>query len=179
MTQKVEDKLTPPVSERDHSRGSPTAPVTLVEYGDFECPYCGAAFYVIKKLEKTLGDKLRVVFRHFPLSTAHEHAEMAAEAAEAAGAQNKFWEMHDQLFQHQRALEREDLVRYAEQIDLDTARFVRDLTEQRFAERVREDFVSGVRSGVNGTPTFYINGLRYNGLYDEQSLLAAIREAVT
>jgi protein-disulfide isomerase len=170
-------RLVLPVSERDHTRGPSTAPVTLLEYGDFECPYCGKAYYIVKELERIFGDDLRVVFRNFPLTTPHPHAEAAAEAAEAAGAQGKFWEMHDQLFKNQRALEDENLFEYARLIGLDTSSFVRDMTEQRFARRVREDFMSGVRSGVNGTPTFFLNDIRYNGSNGLAELSAAIERA--
>jgi protein-disulfide isomerase len=153
------------------------APVTLVEYGDYECPYCGQAHYVVTEVENLAGDLLRFVFRNFPLATVHPHAEHAAESAEAAGAQGKFWEMHDTLFEHQHALDDEHLVEYAADIGLDVPRFVRDLSTHRHAARVREDFVSGVRSGVNGTPTFFLNGVRYDGTYDVGSLFTAIQLA--
>jgi protein-disulfide isomerase len=159
-------------------RGPADAPVTLVEYGDFECPHCGQAHLVVDQIEGLLGDSLCLVFRHFPLSTVHPHAQMAAEAAEAAGAQQRFWEMHDVLFENQHALDEVHLVQYAEMIGLDLQRFVRDLEEDRFAAKVREDFLSGVHSGVNGTPTFFINGVRHNGGYDLHSLLAGINDAV-
>jgi protein-disulfide isomerase len=159
-------------------RGPADAPVTLVEYGDFECPHCGQAHLVVDQIEGLLGDSLCLVFRHFPLSTVHPHAQMAAEAAEAAGAQRRFWEMHDVLFENQHALDEVHLVQYAEMIGLDLQRFVRDLEEDRFAAKVREDFLSGVHSGVNGTPTFFINGVRHNGGYDLHSLLAGINDAV-
>jgi protein-disulfide isomerase len=158
-----EGQLTPPVSDRDHIAGSDDAPVTLVEYGDFECPYCGMAYPIVKTAQRELGDDLRFVFRHFPLSEAHPHARVAAQAAEAAGAQGKFWEMHDMLFEHQDALEPEDLVAYAKALGIDTELFVRELEAGTYEKRVREDFRSGVRSGVNGTPTFFINGSRYDG----------------
>jgi protein-disulfide isomerase len=168
--------LTPPVSERDHVIGPPLAPVTLVEYGDYECPYCGAAQPIVKEVRRRLGNGLRFAFRHFPLTRVHPHAERAAEAAEAAGAQGpgKFWQMHDLLFEHQDALEDEELVVYAEAIGLDLARFNRELLTGVHAARVREDFLTGVRSGVNGTPTFFINGRRHEGSYDLQTLLTAI-----
>src|SRR6476620_2997813 len=146
-----------PINERDHLRGSPDAPVVLVEYGDFECPYCGAAYGVVKKLEEDLPATLAVVFRHFPLATVHPHAQLAAEAAEAAGAQRRFWDMHDTLFEHQSQLAPDDLVAYASMLHLDAARFVQDVAAHRHAGKVREDFLSGVRSGISGTPTFFIN----------------------
>ena len=166
-----------PVGERDHVQGPETAPVTLVEYGDFECPYCGEAHQVVKAIQRQLGDQVRFVFRHFPLSTVHPHAEHAAEAAEAASAQGRFWEMHDMLFEHQHALDDRSFLRYADALGLDTDRFAAELTAHIYAPRVREDFVSGVLSGVNGTPTFFINEVRHDGGYDLPSLLTALRAA--
>jgi protein-disulfide isomerase len=168
-----------PVSERDHIRGPLTAPVTLVEYGDYECPYCSQTHFVVQALEQLLGNLLGFVFRNFPLTSVHPHAEHAAAAAEAAGAQGKFWEMHDCLFEHQQALDDIHLLAFAAELGLDVARFSHEMTQHRYATRVREDFLSGVRSGVNGTPTFFINGVRYAGSYDLDSLLAAIRDAAT
>ena len=155
--------LTPPVSETDHCAGPDDAPVTLVEYGDYECPYCGMAHPIVKRAQRELGSQLRFVFRNFPLAEAHPHARLAAQAAEAAEAQGKFWEMHDTIFEHQDALEVEDLIRYAEAVGLDTVKFARDLEDGAYATRVRDDFRSGVKSGVNGTPTFFVNGERYDG----------------
>jgi protein-disulfide isomerase len=169
--------LTPPVSAADHALGPPTAPVTLVEYGDYECPYCGAAHPVVKEIYRQLGDELRFVFRHFPLTRVHPHAERAAEAAEAAGAQGRFWQMHDLLFENQNALEDEDLLVYANAIGLDVRRFVIELENGVYTPKVRADFLSGVRSGVNGTPTFFINGRRHEGGFDLESLLGAIAAA--
>ena len=169
--------LTPPVSARDHIQGPADAAIVLVEYGDYECPYCGAAYPVVKELQHRMKNKLALVFRNFPLANAHPHAEFAAEAAEAAAAQGKFWEMHDMLYENQEALDPENLVEYATELGLDIPRFTREMNEHVYASRVKEDFRSGVRSGVNGTPTFFINGERYNGPYDVRSMLAAIREA--
>lgn len=169
--------LSPAVSSRDHSRGPENAPVTLVEYGDFECPHCGRAFPIVEELLKVAGDDVRFVFRNFPLSEMHEHAERAAEAAEAAGAQGKFWEMHHALFTHQNALEESDLLRYAAKIGLNAEKFENAFGSREFQARVREDFVSGVRSGVNGTPTFFINGKRWDDAWDLDTLLGAIRAA--
>jgi protein-disulfide isomerase len=160
--------------ERDHSRGPRTAPVTLVEYGDFECPHCGQAHVVLAELQGEMGDQFRLVFRNFPLTQVHPHAERAAEAAEAAGAQGRFWEMHDALFENQEALDDESLLSYAQDLDLDMVAFERDVVGGVYTQRVREDFMSGVRSGVNGTPTFFINGRRHNGPWDVESLGAAI-----
>jgi protein-disulfide isomerase len=170
--------LTLPVSaERDHIQGPGDAPVTLVEYGDFECPYCGAAHPVIKEAQARLGERLRFVFRHFPITTSHPHAEQAGEAAEAAATQGRFWPMHDLLYENQRHLRDQDLRAYAEQLGLDLERFDHELAEHVHADRIHEDFLSGVRSGVNGTPTFYINGARYDASYELQPLLAALERA--
>jgi protein-disulfide isomerase len=170
--------LSVPVSERDHAQGSPNAAVTLVEYGDFECPHCAAAHAVVTELQKLLGNQLRFVFRHFPLTQMHPHAERAAEAAETAGAQGRFWEMHDLLFEHQQTLDDGHLMRFAETLRLDVIRFAHELQEGVYRERIREDFMSGVRSGVNGTPSFFINGVRHDGSYELDALLYAIRQAV-
>jgi len=150
----------------------------MVEYADFECPYCAQAYPVVKALENDLGALLAVVFRHFPLATVHPHAQLAAEAAEAAGAQRRFWEMHDTLFEHQSRLAPDDLVAYASMLQLDPARFAQDIAAHRRAAKVREDFQSGVRSGVSGTPTFFINGLMHTG-FDPAALLAAIRHTAS
>jgi len=165
------------VDKRDHLQGPPDAPVTLVEYGDFECPHCGAAYLIVKKIQEVMGAQLRFVFRHFPLTQIHPHAEGAAEASEAAGAQGQFWEMHDLLFENQRALDSMHLPGYAEELNLDSRRFVRELEEHVHQRRVREDFMSGVRSGVNGTPAFFINGVRYDGSWDHAPLLEALESA--
>jgi protein-disulfide isomerase len=171
-------RLALPVSEeRDHIRGPRTAPVTLVEYGDYECPYCGKAYYVVKDLELRAGNLMRFVFRNFPLTTIHPHAERAAEAAEAAGAQGKFWETHDCLYENQQSLEDEDLLKCGSLTGLDIHRIAREMQEGRYITRIREDFLGGARSGVNGTPTFFINGVRHDGSWDLATLLAAIEEA--
>jgi protein-disulfide isomerase len=172
-------RLTDPISDRDHLRGSPTASVTLVEYGDYECPYCGAAHPIVNEVQRLMGDDLLFAYRHFPLGQIHPHAPQAAEAAEAAAAQGRFWEMHDLLYEHQDRLEPPDLMTYAEALGLDLDRFAAELESHVHAPRVREDFMSGVRSGVNGTPTFFVDGVRYNGSYDLPDLLDALRAAVT
>jgi protein-disulfide isomerase len=170
--------LTPPVSERDHATGPADAPVTLVEYGDYECPYCGMAYQVVKSAQRELGKQLRFVFRNFPLAEAHPHARNAAQAAEAAAAQGKFWEMHDALFEHQEALEAEDIIGYAKSLGLDMVKFTKDLQDATYAKRVRDDFRSGVKSGVNGTPTFFINGSRYEGSWaNEKAFIHTLHEA--
>ncbi|HEV8062614.1 MAG TPA: DsbA family protein [Gemmataceae bacterium] len=167
-------RLTIPVGAHDHVQGSEKAAVTLLEYGDYECPYCGAALPVVKEVQQRLGAALRFVFRHFPLSMAHPHAQQAAEAAEAADTQGQFWEMHDLMFENQDALDDKNLAHFAKALGLDSAQFIGELTDHVHAARVRQDFMSGVRSGVNGTPTFFINGSRYVGSYDVESLLEAI-----
>jgi len=170
--------LTMPVAEdRDHIQGPPNASVTLLEYGDYECPYCGAAYPIVKEVQARMGDRLRFVFRNFPITTSHPHAEQAAEAAEGAAGQSKFWEMHDLLYENQRRLNIPDLHSYAETLALDLDRFDRELAEHVHAPRVREDFMSGVRSGVNGTPGFYINGARHDDSYDVDTLVAALERA--
>ena len=171
-------ELTLPVSEeRDHIQGPADASVTLLEYGDYECPYCGAAYPIVKELQARMGDRLRFVFRNFPITTSHPHAEQAAEAAEAAAAQGRFWAMHDHLYEHQSHLEDNDLRRYAEELELELETFDSELAEHRHSARVREDFMSGVRSGVNGTPTFYINGERHDDSYELETLLSATQRA--
>jgi protein-disulfide isomerase len=166
--------LTPKVGARDHVRGSPDAPVTLVQYADFECPFCGRAFPEIKSVLKDLGAQVRFVFRHFPMVEQHPHAETAAELAEAAAGQGKFWEMHDLLFQRQSALEDERLIAYARELGLDVPRVERELQEHVHRARVRQDFQSGVRSGVSGTPMFFINGRRHEEPGDAETLRAAL-----
>ena len=170
-------KLVLPVGRRDHVMGPENAPVTLVEYGDYECPYCAAARLILLKVQKVMGDRLRFVFRHFPLTEIHPNAEAAAEAAEAAGAQDQFWEMHNLLYENQQMLDRQHLVGFAEQLQLDTVRFARELQQHVHHDRVRQDFTSGVRSGVNGTPTFFINGMRHDGSWELDSLLEALERA--
>jgi len=177
-TTEWEAVLTMPVAEdRDHIQGPADAAVTLVQYGDYECPYCGAAYPIIKQVQARMGDRLRFVFRNFPITTSHPHAEQAAEAAEAAATQGRFWRMHDLLYEHQRRLRDQDLRAYAEQLGLDLERFDNELADHVHAERVHEDFMSGVRSGVNGTPTFYINGVRHDDSYELETLLAALERA--
>jgi protein-disulfide isomerase len=169
--------LAKPVSATDHAQGPVDAPVTLVEYGDYQCPYCGAAYPIIKAVQARLGDKLRFVFRNFPLQQAHPYAELAAEAAEAAGAQGKFWEMHDALYENQAELGQELIEMLVERLGLDAERFEADLEGRAFQARVKHDFMGGVRSGVNGTPSLFINGERYDESWDEESLAAALQAA--
>ena len=167
--------LTPPVNDRDHVLGPPDAPVTLVEYGDYECPYCGMAYPIVESVRRRMGDNMRFVFRHFPLTQIHPHAQHAAEIAEAAGERGKFWQMHGMLYQNQAALDDRDLLAYAAQLGI--AAGWAAASHPRVRPRVREHFLSGVRSGVNGTPTFFINGVRHDGGWDERSLLAAVQNA--
>ena len=172
--------LVVPVSERDHIAGSLDAPVVLVEYGDFECPYCRRAHPIVKAAQQALGKELTFVFRNFPLTEIHRHATQAAEAAEAAGAQGKFWPMHDTLYEHQDALDEEDLLNYAGMLELDLTRFARELAHGEYLTKVRDDFRSGVRSGVNGTPTFFMNGQRYDGEWTDAAVfIAALQQAAT
>jgi protein-disulfide isomerase len=177
VTQTAIGRLASPVSERDHIRGAAAAPITLVEYGDFECPYCRALAPIVDGLRQRLGTQLRFAFRHFPLTTSHPHAFQAAQAAEAAAAQGKFWEMHDLLFARQQALEDEHLGVYAAELGLDVERFGRELREGVYAERVREDIRTGLASGVAGTPTLYLDGVRFDTTVGLPALLTAIRRA--
>ncbi|MCM3870358.1 MAG: DsbA family protein [Pyrinomonadaceae bacterium] len=168
------------VNVRDHVAGPARAPITLVEYGNFECIHCGRAHPEIKKVRGLLGDNLGFVFRHFPNTQTHPHSLRAAEAAESAAAQDKFWEMHDELFTHQQALEDRDLAHYAKRIGLDAGRFARDMAEHTFLKQIEADYDRSIfDEHVTGTPTLYINAVRYNGAADVQSLLAAIKEADT
>ena len=177
-TTQWEAVLTVPFSDdRDHVQGPAQAAVTLLEYGDYECPYCGAAYPIVKEVQARMGDRLRFVFRNFPITTSHPRAEQAAEAAEAAAGQGRFWEMHDLLYEHQSRLGDTALHGYAEQLGLDVESFDKELAEHVHAARVHEDFVSGVRSGVNGTPTFYIDGARHDDSYELETLLAALERA--
>jgi protein-disulfide isomerase len=169
--------LTPSPSENDHAQGSLKAPLVLVEYGDFECPYCGEAYPELKAVQKAMADKLCFVFRHFPLSEAHPHAERAAEFAEAAATIGKFWEMHDVLYENQQALTDRSLVAYGKKLGL-TEKLMESALADGFATRVRRDFVSGARSGVNGTPCLFINGVRYDGPRDAETLVEVLRSAL-
>ncbi len=166
--------LTIPVGPDDHFQGDPKATVVLVEYGDYECPHCGRAYPIVKRVQKHLGPKLKFVFRNFPLNEIHPNAEIAAETAEFAGAGGKFWEMHDAIFDHQQSLSEDVLVELAGKFHLPKQGLAEALEEGTFRERVRADFIGGVRSGVNGTPTFFINGERHEGPFDYETLVAAI-----
>jgi len=163
--------------EHDHVRGADDAPVTLVEYGDYQCPYCGQAEVVIRQLLDSFGDELRYVWRHLPLEDVHPNAQRAAEAAEAASAQGRFWAMHDTLLTHQDELSPRDLRRHAASVGLDVDRFAEDLRTREHAERVADDVRSADASGVTGTPTFFVNGQRHQGAYDVPTLTQAVRAA--
>jgi protein-disulfide isomerase len=170
--------LTVPVDpQHDHIMGPPSAPVTLVEYGDYQCPFCGQAYPVVKQIQAELGNELRFVFRNFPLTEMHPNAQFAAELAEAGGDQGKFWPLHDFIYEHQSELS--DTQRFtvaaSKAVDLEPERMRRQLAEHTYLRRIREDFMGGVHSGVNGTPTFYINGLRHDGGFELPTMLKALR----
>jgi protein-disulfide isomerase len=170
--------LAVPVGETDHRLGPMAAAVVLVEYGDYECPYCYNAQPVVKEVRRRLGDRLAFVFRHFPQNSIHPHASTAAQAAEAAAAQGKFWEMHDLLYRHQQELADLDLTHQALRLGLEVYRFESDLQGAAAARHIRADFAGGLQSGVKRTPTFFINGCRYDGPVDAESLIAAIEGAL-
>ena len=167
-----------PVTTEDHAQGPASADVTLVEYGDYECPYCGQAYPIVQEVQKQFGKRLRLVFRNFPLSEMHPHAEAAAEVAEFAGAQGKFWEMHDKLYENQARLGEELYFDLADKLKLSSTALRQALEQRTFEARVRADFKGGVRSGVNGTPTFFINGHRHDGSFDFETLVSAIHQAI-
>jgi protein-disulfide isomerase len=170
-------KLTLPVSEsRDHIQGPVNAPITLVEYGDYECPYCGQAYMIIKEIQERLGSKLCFVFRNFPLTKVRPHAYKAAIAAETAAAQGKFWDMYDYLFKHGQVVTDENLRQSAAKLGLNVARFDREFLDRTYSSHVDEDIQSGKSSGVKSTPTFFINGDRYNSAWDMDTLLSALDE---
>lgn len=169
-------KLTQPVTDLDHSQGPAAAPVTIVEYGDYQCPYTRKASLNMARVMRRSGDRLRFVFRNFPLSHIHPNAQSAAEAAEAAAAQDKFWDMHARLFENQQKLDDPNLAHYAADLDLDRARFDQEMADRTHAARVLEDFDSGTRSGVSQTPTFFINGVLYTGSYSSGVLIDVIEE---
>ena len=174
MDQVQTSVLEPAVNpERDHLVGAADALITLVEYGDFECPFCGRSYPAVKRIRGELGDRLRFVFRNFPRPE-HPHARHAAEAAEAAAAQDHFWQMHDMLFEHQAALEDADLIGYARAIGMDVGTFEHALSAHVYLERVQADIQSGAHSGVHGTPTFFINGIKHEGPDTFEDLMAAI-----
>jgi protein-disulfide isomerase len=168
--------LKTPITPEDHIQGPENAAATLVEYGDYECPYCGRAYPIVKRVQKHFGKGLRFVFRNFPLSNMHPQAESAAETAEFAGAHGKFWEMHDGLFENQERLGGPLYLELAQTMSLSAEQLQQALEEGKYQKRVRADFSTGVRSGVNGTPTFFINGKRHDGPFDFESLVLAIEQ---
>jgi protein-disulfide isomerase len=171
-------KLSVSVNANDHIQGDLDAPCTLVEYGDYQCPSCGAAYPIVKRMQKHFGKRLAFVFRNFPLTQMHPFAEPAAETAEFAAAQGKFWQMHDLLYENQDRLEDELFVELAQKLHLAPATLEQALETRQFQARVKADFTGGVRSGVNGTPTFFLNGQRHDGPYDFNSLVAAIDDVL-
>jgi len=171
-------KLKPPVNSNDHIQGDAHAPIELVEYGDYQCPHCGHAYPIIKSIQQQLGGQLKFVFRNFPLAEMHPNATNAAVATEAAAVQGKFWEMHDIIFENQEHLGNSHLVKYAAKIGLDAEQFKADFENPAALEKVESDFESGVRSGVNGTPSFFINGTKYNGNWEEVDLLEYLQSLV-
>jgi protein-disulfide isomerase len=171
--------LTPAVNSNDHIYGNTSAPIELVEYGDYECPYCGRAYPIVKNIQQVLGPDLKFVFRNFPLRKIHPHAYPAAVATEAAGLQGKFWEMHDLIFENQKTLSNENILRLADSLGLDTERFRNDIQQESLMNKVRKDFESGMRSGVNRTPTFFINEEKYLYDWEEGGLLTHLQRLVT
>lgn len=175
MEQPRPDQLTIVVDpERDHYQGTPDAELVLVEYGDFQCPFSAKAGVQVHRLQRRLGERLCFVYRHLPLNHKHPQAQIAAEASEAASAQGRFWDMYRMLFVHQRALERDDLVGYATRLGLDVERFTSELDGRAWEEKVRLQAEGGRMLGATGTPSFYIDGRRYDGSYDPDSLLSAL-----
>ena len=170
--------LRTPVSEKDHIAGTEKAVIELLEYGDYQCPYCGRAYPIVKNIQEKIGDKMKFVFRNFPLTKIHPHAKMASVATEAAARQGKFWEMHDIVFENQKRLHASALFEYAETIGLDKEQFSKDLEDEALIRKVELDFEGGLRSGVNATPTFFINGEKYEAEWDEHSLESYIRQKI-
>jgi protein-disulfide isomerase len=171
--------VTPVNIGTDHIRGSVDAPITIVEYGDYECPYTGMAYPIVKEIMKQFKDKICFVFRNFPLNEIHPHAQHAAEAAEAAAAQNKFWQMHDYLFEHQNALDDIQLSKYAEKMNLDTDKFKKEMSGHVHASLIHKSLKSGIDSGVQGTPTFFVNTIRYDGSWDLETFSNILEKRLT
>lgn len=172
-------QLIPAVHSNDHIYGNENAALELVEYGDYECPYCGRAYPIIKSIQQELGEDLKFVFRSFPLPKIHPHAISAAIATEAAGLQDKFWEMHDIVFENQKALDAENIFLLAQAIGLDLEQFKNDIQQKELADRVEQSFESGLRSGVNRTPSFFINGKKYEGSWEENKFLQYLKDQLT
>ena len=168
-------KLKPAVNSNDHVQGNQNAIIELVEYGDYQCPHCGHAYPIIKNMQKELGNKIKFIFRNFPLSEIHPNAMNAAVAAEVASAQNKFWEMHDIIFENQDFLSDVNLVKYAAKLGLNIEQFKADFEKPKYLKKVEADFESGIRSGVNGTPSFFINGEKFDGSWEENDFLKYLK----
>jgi protein-disulfide isomerase len=178
QTDRKSQKLTVPVNiGSDHIRGSINAPIVIVEYGDYECPYTGMAYPVVQDIMKQFGDKIYFVFRNFPLNDIHPHAQHAAEAAEAAAAQDKFWQMHDYLFEHQKALDDHHLLEYAQKVGLDIDKFKQEMSGHVYASLIYRSLKSGINSGVEGTPTFFINGERYEDSWDLDTFTSFLKRS--
>jgi len=160
-----------PVNEKDHCMGNPNAPIQLLEYGDYQCPYCGQAYPIVKQLQQHFGNDIYFIFRNFPLANIHPHAKLAAIASEAAARQNKYWEMHDSLFENQKRLNLTSIIGYAEELQLDLFKFRVDVTNPTLEEHVESDFYGGMRSGVSQTPTFFINGEKYTGSWEQDPFI--------
>jgi protein-disulfide isomerase len=167
--------LRTPITKSDHVRGQESAPITFVEYGDYECPHCALAHPIVGRVQLYFGSRMRLVFRHFPMTEIHPHAGIAAESAEFAGAAGRFWDMHDALFANQSSLSLPAIFLIAEQLGLSETALRNALETGQYRSKVRSDFMGGIRSGVNGTPTFFINGVRHDGGYDYASLVAEIQ----
>jgi protein-disulfide isomerase len=167
------------VNSKDHVSGNPDAAIELVEYGDYECPYCGRAYPIVKDIQRQLASDIKFVFRNFPLSKIHPHAFSSAVAAEAAGIQGKFWEMHDIIFENQKKLDSEDILHFASVLKLNMDRFKKDVRQNFLIQKVEKDFESGIRSGVNGTPTFFINGKKYEGDWANNQLLKYLKSILS
>ena len=168
--------LRPPVGDNDHMQGNKDAVIELVKYGDYQCPHCARAYLVVKRMQEELGEQLKFVFRNFPLANIHPEAVMAAIATEAAAAQGRFWEMHDLIFENQDSLSEDMLYEAAAELQLDMDQFKKDMASGSLAKKVDDDFESGIRSGVNATPTFFINGEKYNNGWESDRMLSYIRE---
>jgi len=175
MSRRDQATLSVAVTKADHIEGGEMAPVTLVEYGDYECPYCGQAYKLLKAIQHEMEHQLRFVFRNFPLTGSHPFAEMAAEAAESAAGQGRFWEMHDLLYENQGRLGQDLIIEAASTLSLDVERLIDEINVGRYKDRVHRDFMGGVRSGVNGTPSFFINGVRFEGNWESGELAAALK----
>ncbi|AEB46646.1 DsbA family protein [Micromonospora gifhornensis] len=175
----VTARLRTPVTEHDHVRGPTDAPVTIVEYGDYQCPFCGQAHASLQEVLRERADTVRLVYRHFPIANLHPYAEMAAEAAEAAGRRGRFWEMHDWLYEHQEQLDRVHLMLGVEQLGLPVNEVDAEIGRHAGGDRIRHDFVSGIRSGVDASPTLFVNDTRHDGDFDLATLLATVDAATT